>query len=552
MCQEGSRSGDSGLSLFADGRDPMSKKIFISHRNVGDDLVLAKTLHRDLEQFGHDVFLDAADLQLGDEWPTVIQRELESADVLIVLLSRHIATHPDMVIEEVSMAKELRRRQQGRPTIMPVCIGADAVASLPYDLAAMIKRLQYTVWSGPRDTRPLMSSLLEALDPDASKSRSRGSYDKGRGFSISRGPEESDFPFPGDDLSVDEPKRALSLGVGDERPLPQPPKTPYSSEWYVSRSDAERQAAALLREPGSPVVLVGPDDIGKSYLLEHLIKVHQQEDDRVVRIDLADALDAEEDLFQELAFQIAEQLELGDETIDKAWERKRRRPTNVRLRHFMEASGLVSLTGRLFLVVDRTDAVAQSEAAKSLFRELRAWAERSGRSEPWDRLRLLLAISTEPDRLTDALESSPLDISPPVRLHDLDRDQLLAMASCYGLELRDNEVDMLMDLIGGHPYLARIVMYRAASGGRPVNEILLRATDPEGLFADHLRSRMLKVRRDDQLASAVRFVIQGDRDPIDAEVAHRLLSSGLITGSPGAYRMRYKLYGDYFREWLRS
>ncbi|MEM7584238.1 MAG: AAA-like domain-containing protein [Acidobacteriota bacterium] len=547
----------------------MPRHIFISHRNVADDLALARDLHYGLEHYGHRVFLDAADLQLGDEWPAVIQRELERADVLIVLLSRHIADNPDMVIEEVSMARELKRQRGDRPVIIPVCLGDDALAALPYDLAAMVKRLQLTVWSGQHDTGRLLKSLLVTLDPSFETGRGvlrgpepvrrlrelggRGGY--GYSESDDRGPRRAVEISGGDSLGA--PKSALSLGVGDELPPPQPPKTRYSRYWYVSREAAERQAAALLREPGSPVVLVGPDDIGKSYLLDHLVAVHLEEDDCAVRIelDLVDdtALGSAEGLFEELAFQIAEQLELDEESVDKAWELKKRRPASIRLRHFISASALGKTLGRLFLVIDRTDAVAHTDAVRGLFRELRSWAELGGRSsEPWDRLRLMLAVSTEPDRLTDVLESSPLDLTPPVRLDDLSRDQLTTMAQCYGLELRDDELDMLTDWIGGHPYLARKVMYQAATEERPLTELLARSDRPEGLFADHLRSRMLKVRRDDQLVTAVRLVVQRDRDPIDAEVAHRLLSSGLITGSPGAYRMRYKLYDSYFREWLTA
>ncbi len=529
----------------------MPQKIFISHRNVEQDLQLARVLHDELEIQEHEVFLDADDIQLGAEWPAVIRRELEQADVLVVLLSQHLAEHPDMVIEEVSMARQLKRRH-GKPEIIPVCLGEDVIESLPYDLAAMVKRLQYATWTGgPRSTRELLYRLFQALEPeDPSRSPTTRSFSLG----TEARPRRAEGGYRGGSPTAKEVPEALPLGL-DEIPLPQPPKARYSSYWYVARAAAERQADACLREPGSPVVLVGPGDIGKSYLLDHLMAVHQGEGDRQFRLSLDvldDVLDAEDDLFRELAYEMVDQLDLDDAAVDRAWEKKRARRAGIKLGYFMQTSVLPAVEGRLLMAFDGADAVADREGAQGLFRELRGWAELSGRRQPWDRLRLLLAISTEPGRLIDTLESSPFNISPPIRLEDLDSPQLLEMARRYGILLRTAELAELVELVGGHPYLVRKVLYEAVAGDKPVTDLLQDATAPQGLFGDHLRSRMLKVSGDQELAGAVRQVIHGDLSPIDAEIAHRLLSAGLIAGVPGSYRMRYKLYDLYFRQWLQA
>lgn len=514
-------------------------KVFISHRNVAEDLDLARSLHHGLGARGHQTFLDAVDLQLGDDWPMVIQKELESADLFVVLLSKHVAAHPDMVIEEVSMARELKRRE-GRPLIVPVCLGADVVETLPYDLAAMVKRVQYATWTGPRDTARILERLQRRLDGAAE------TEDDG----VVAGP--ADFAPPRTRGYASYDSEALTLSV-DERPPPQPPKARYSSYWYVPRTEAENMAEDFLREPGSPVVLVGPRDIGKSYLLDHLLETHCREADRQVRInlDLVDdeALETPDAFFEEIAFEVADKLQLDESAVDKAWERMKRRPAGSRLRSFLQRSALSAVEGRFFLVLDRADAIVSKTVAKPFFQELRRWAE-LGREEPWDRLRMMLAVSTEPGRLIDTLESSPFNISLPIRLDDLERAQLEELAECYGLLLRTEELSELMDLVGGHPYLVRKVLYQSAADNKPIAELLQKATASQGLFDDHLRSRVLKVSQDDELAEAVRLVLQGDRNPIDAEVAHRLLSSGLLTGGPGGYRMRYKLYDLYFRDWL--
>ncbi len=114
-------------------------KVFISHRNVEPDLGLAEALRTGLVCAQHDVFLDAENILPGDEWPKVIQQEMEGADVLVVLLSESIAESPDMVTEEVAMAREMRR-DGGRPRIVPVRVCDFAFLGLPYDLRAIDRR----------------------------------------------------------------------------------------------------------------------------------------------------------------------------------------------------------------------------------------------------------------------------------------------------------------------------------------------------------------------------------------------------------------------------
>lgn len=520
-------------------------RVFISHRNIEEDLALARALHEELERQGHNTFLDAADLKVGDEWPAEIQRELEAADALVVLLSKRIAEAPEMVIQEVAIARDLRRKS-GRPKLLPICLGEDVIPNLPYDLAAMVKRTQFAKWTGPADGARVVEEILGGLETADGVSPSRA------------------LPNP---ETTGDASRPTALGLGQTRgaptraaltdgdtPPPQPPRTPYNSYWYMQRSDAERQAEAFLREPGSPVVLVGPSELGKTYLLDHLLAIHCGPEDCAVRINLdfldPEILESDDELFRELGFEILETLDLDDDALDRAWERKKRRSAGAKLRYFLEKSALPKVAGRLFLAFDRADAVAENEAARSLLREMRRWSELGGRDDTWSRLRLLLAISTEPGRLLDTLESSPFNISPPIRLVELEPEDLRDLARRYGLLLENSELDRMVDLVGGHPMLTRRIFYEAASKQMRVADLITDSATSQSLLGDHLHSRRLKVQTNPALTSALRQVLDGDTGEIHPDHAHQLLSCGLLAGEPGDYRMRYRIYETYFRDWL--
>ncbi len=512
----------------------MAKKIFISHRNVGEDLQLAQGLHAELEERGHRVFLDAADIRPGDDWPARIKEELEAADLVVLLMSRALGESPDMVAEELSMAKALHR-EHGRPRIVPVSMEADVVQVLPYDLRAKISRIQHESWAGEDDTLRLALSL----------DRVAREAEPVRHLPRSESRAITDCQPPAGDRSAPEPD--------DDQPPPQPPTSSDTRYWYVSRPRAEQEAASHLAQHGSPVVLVGPENIGKSYFLNYLLRTSREPEDGEVRINLeylGDAvLESLDDLFKEFAYEFIDQLGLDDGSFEKAWQR--RRPPARKLTHFLQRTALPAARGRFFLAIDRADAILETDFAQEVFGVLRRWAEMGNRGAPWERLRLLLAVSTEPSLLSQQVHQSPFNISEPIRLGDLTFDQVQELARRYRLDWTPDDLRQLVDLVGGHPYLVRQALYKAAVGGTGVGELLAEATAADGLFSDHLRSRLLKVRRAPELGRAVRAVLRSPEADVEFEIVQRLQRAGLLKGHPGAYALRYKLYEQYFREWAR-
>jgi hypothetical protein len=97
-------------------------RIFVSYKHHAEpDEWLANYFVHALQQLGHRIFIDRR-IAIGDEWPAVIQAELQAADYLLLLLSSESAVS-DMVIQEVKIARDVRRRRlaqkkSGRPMIL--------------------------------------------------------------------------------------------------------------------------------------------------------------------------------------------------------------------------------------------------------------------------------------------------------------------------------------------------------------------------------------------------------------------------------------------------
>lgn len=554
----------------------MASRFFISHRFVDRDVKVAKQLHGGLEARGHEVFLDASSLKPGQAWAERIDDALSAADVMVLLLSKHIADKPDMVTEEVAMARRLLA-EHGRPKIVPIRLDADVMDTLPYDLRAQVSRIQHAFWKGPGDTERLVAMLhdvVESTDAPMGDSKAvAGAVSLGvddlddddlRASYLADDDDPPRGPIPaspgrrrGGSLGMSradaDPVRSPSRGPtrgGADRNL-QPPKVGSSEGWFVARGPAERQAANRLVQSGSPVVLVGPTEIGKTYLLDHLLDFHRKDGDEAVRINLeyaaSDAGDEVDELIYLVGLAMVDELNLDEAALERAWERKR--PPAQKLTRFVERTVLPAVEGRLFLIVDRADSVIQLSQVSKLFLMLRRWAEleRNG----WDRLRMLLAISTEPSLLQETIHESPFNITDPIRLGDFEAEQVAELASLHGLRWSASQVGRLMSKVGGHPYLARKVMYRSALAGQPLDELLPGLTSDNGPLADHLRSRLLRVNRDPELRDAIVRLVNRDQEPVDLEVAERLERAGLIRRENGRLELRYPLYRDYFGTWLK-
>lgn len=63
------------------------KHIFISH--AGDDKVIAKTLHDDLRNVGHDVKIDLKELTFGDDTIDFMNEAIANAHTVVILYSKH-------------------------------------------------------------------------------------------------------------------------------------------------------------------------------------------------------------------------------------------------------------------------------------------------------------------------------------------------------------------------------------------------------------------------------------------------------------------------------
>lgn len=321
----------------------------------------------------------------------------------------------------------------------------------------------------------------------------------------------------------------------------QPPGAGYHPQWYISRPNEEEISLTHLASPGSPVVLWGPELLGKTWMMKYLSGILKEQGLRVVQFSFKrldeESLSSLDTLLQELALHIADELGGPDEWVERAWKR----PGNP-MRKFnwlMERKVLPDSDAPLLLAIDRIDAVQGRPYGDDFFGMLRSWAE-DAYQDAWSRLRLLMAVSTTPTLLTERSNQSPFNLTPPVYLGDFDMQQLAQLAERYQLPWGEAEFQQILDTVGGHPYLARMVMYHAAAKGEPLGGLL---QHQHALYQSYLNRYRKRLQAQPELEQGLRNLMTNPGGQLTPEVYHLMYKAGLVKTAPeGHHQLRYSLY----------
>ncbi|MBL9027597.1 MAG: AAA-like domain-containing protein [Myxococcales bacterium] len=329
----------------------------------------------------------------------------------------------------------------------------------------------------------------------------------------------------------------------------QPPRAAFHPDWYAVREAEERRACEYLAVAGMPVVLVGPERFGKTWMLRSLLRRMRADPEArvvLVRLDLLDTA-AKSDLdpfLRAVALQIAEALGAEPDVVAAAWARSPNPKAN--LNWLLERQLLAAGAGAVVIAIDRADAVLGKPYQDEFFGLLRAWAENGAEGDGWARLRLMLAISSTPALLVVSPTQSPFNLTDPIRLSDLGDEALGWLASKHGLSWSSVEIERLRAVVGGHPYLSRVVMYAAREAGGSLDRVLGHGGDDASaaIFDDYVAMWRERLARQPGLFEAFARVASGAREPApnDPAVLHRLLAAGLVQRDDSGVVLRYPIH----------
>ncbi|MBT9312554.1 AAA-like domain-containing protein [Leptothoe kymatousa] len=508
--------------------DPTSgQRVFIRYRNQKPEVTLAQAFHDHLKAAGHTPVLAAEGLQRV----TQIDQELRHCDYLLLLLSETSASS-DRVAGEVQTARQLWKPHR-KPIILPIRVNLPKDYPLHAELWRALQAIPQSNWQSPADTPRLVQDLAEVIT-------------------------EGKVPEPIEAEPVDEAKPSDDGPPHPVADLELPGGTMLlDSKFYIRREPWDTRCLQEIENRAGLVRIKAPRQMGKTSLLARIRDRAVQLGYRPVAISF---LETDERAFADASVflkrfcaSVSKQLGLSPKRVKDCWDEDLFGPKE-NCSDYFEEELLSTLDTPLFLGLDELDRLFPYETvSKEFLTLLRSWNEKAKVNDTWAKLRMAIAHSTESYVVLDT-NSSPFNVGLAVELPEFSVAQVLELMDKHGLSWGTGDVEALMDMVGGHPYLVRLALYHLAQQDMTLPKLLTDAPTDGGIYSEHLRRHLWNLQQHPDLATAFEQVIMTDR-PVELRpiLGFKLNGMGLVTLQGNDVVLRHeRLYRPYFRSRLRS
>lgn len=335
-------------------------------------------------------------------------------------------------------------------------------------------------------------------------------------------------------------------------------QVPLNSSLYIERPPYEALTYAEIIHPGALIRIKSPLNMGKTSLMIRILAHARSQGLKTVTINfqLAEAslLSNFNKFLRWLMANIT--LQLGIESkLNSYWDEDL--GSKVSCSMYLQGYILEQLSKPLVLAFDEVNYLFEyPEIAREFLPLLRFWHEETNNSSIWERLRLIVVHSTDIYLPLD-INQSPLNLGFPVNLTQFNFEQMKELASRHqfrqSIEDLDKCITLIMEMIGGYPYLARLAFYVLSTENITFERLLEEAPTASGIYRNHLQGHLATLKKYPDLAKAYEQVVFADKPiQISAIHAHQLESIGLVKLVNNTVLPSCQLYRFYFRECLAA
>lgn len=327
-----------------------------------------------------------------------------------------------------------------------------------------------------------------------------------------------------------------------------------NSPFYIER-EADRRCNQILNN-NTPFTLYiqAPRQVGKSSLMQKVSDYSRNAiNTKVAFVDFErftqEQLNSAEEFLIELCLIISEELDVAEEI--EHYFVSRRRSNIVKCSNYLSKHIIPSIEGSLIVALDEVERVLNTPFQNDFFGMLRTWHNDRARDPNFARMSLFLSSSTEPELFIDNPNRSPFNVAQQVSLADFSQADIEQLNQRHGSPLRSDQLEELILLLSGHPFLTRLSLYLVATEQYSFDELLSRAIDDDGPFINHLNHFWRKLAETPKLQESLQLIQETEKHPVDRRF-EQLKGAGLIKRAATKIIMRNQLYARYFWERIRD
>ncbi len=320
---------------------------------------------------------------------------------------------------------------------------------------------------------------------------------------------------------------------------------------YIQRPPIEDICYQTILQPGYPLRIKACKKMGKTTLINKILAEAVKQNYRTVSLSLllTDEV-VSQGLYEFLrcfCLVVGRKLNLTNQ-LDDYWESDLGSCYNCTI--YFEEYLLSYIKSPLVLALDDVDQIFSLPFAGDVLKMLRAWCEKAQINPLWQKIRLILSYSSEIYIPLD-INHSPFSIGRLIELPEFSVEQVEELVKRQGLDWDNSQLQQLISLVGGHPYLIQKAVNCLKNQPITFEEFLREAPKESGIYSSHLRSHFLILKEHPELAGAMSNVVQTTQ-PVQIETlqAFKLQSLGLIIQEDNYVKPRCRLYAQYLQERL--
>lgn len=334
--------------------------------------------------------------------------------------------------------------------------------------------------------------------------------------------------------------------------LPQG-QVPLGSRFYIKRSPVEEICHKTVMQPGSLIRIKASRRMGKSSLMVRILDQATQQGYQTVFLSLQMAdrtiLQDLDKFLQWFSASVGLGLNLPNR-LDGYWDELF--GSKISCKIYFEQYLLAKTIQPVVLALDDVDRLFDyPELADEFFGLLRTWHEQAKNRGVWQQLRIIVAHATEV-YIPLNVNKSPFNVGVPIELKSFTIPQVEELAQQYDLKLPAENLEQLMIITNGQPYLIQLGLYFLWRNNSNIKQLSREALGGIGIYADHLQRLLWTLQKNPPLASALKQVVQAS-EPIELDLlsAFKLESLGLVTLKGNLVISRCNLYTNYFQARLK-
>lgn len=304
--------------------------------------------------------------------------------------------------------------------------------------------------------------------------------------------------------------------------------------------------------PHGIVTIKGAQQTGKTSLIlqvYHSIQ-SQRSDLRIVLVDFQSISERNFKTMEKIWFNIVSCI--SNQLKIKEWSSnnwKKEADYNYNVLNFFDMMFEIS-EYPLIICFDEVNRVFNSPIKNDFFASIRSIYTRGAHESNFHKTRWLLSTSSGPASFIDDINQSPFNMGYLVELNTFTIEEVRAFAKRHGLILNHEDIERVMNYVGGRPFLVHTLFYHLVRNPDAYEQLFDVWLAGRKIFREHLEFYLAQFQREKSLKEMMINVLQG-KGCKDVLLANLLLSAGLVRRDDQEKIVPLcRLYVDFFKEEL--